>query len=102
MTYTVHLYDPTDSWQRRRGYAAEYCSSLFDSAVDPATCAAPPYTVYTPVTSLTDIDAELRRIGNLGGKIGALFVHSYGLPGQVFIPIKPPAVCLAATNVSYL
>jgi hypothetical protein len=102
MNYTVHLYDPTDNCERRRGYAAEYCSSLIDSVIDPATCAAPQYTVYTPVKSVGDIDAELNRIGGLGGKISSLLIHSHGAPGRVCIPIKPPTVCLAATNVSQL
>jgi len=102
MNYTLHLYDPTDNGTRRRGYAAEYCSSLYDSVMNPATCAAPQYTIVTPVTGIVDIEAEIQRIGGLGGKIGWLYIHSHGIPGQVWIPISPPTPCLAATNVSYL
>jgi hypothetical protein len=102
MLYTLHLYDPTDNCNRRRGYAAEYCSGWWASVTNPDTCPALPDTIYTPVQGLGDIAAELQRIGGLGGQISSLFVHSHGAPGQVYIPIKPPSLCLAATNASQI
>lgn len=99
---TLQLYDSTDNRFRRRGYAAEYCNNVFESYIFPASCAPQPNTIVTPVTSLTDIDNELQRIGGQGQRIDVLMVHSHGLPGQVWIPRYPPTLCLDATNVHVL
>jgi hypothetical protein len=89
---TLQLYDPADNPFRRRGYAAEYCNSVFESFIFPASCAPQPNTIVTPVTSLTDIDNELQRIGGQGQRIDVLMVHSHGLPGAGLDPEISPDV----------
>lgn len=101
---TLHLYDSGDNWMRRRGYAAEYCAGLFDGFWDPARCRAQADTIYTPFASFQDIEAELLRIGGLGGKIDLLLIHSHGVPGMILLKtgLISGTVCIDATNVHLL
>jgi hypothetical protein len=100
----LHLYDSGDNPLRLRGYAAEYCAGLFDGVWNPAGCWAQPDTIHTPFRSLQDIEAELRRIGGLGGKIDLLFVHAHGAPGEIHLKTGfiVTQVCLDAGNVHLL
>jgi hypothetical protein len=100
----LQLYDSGDNWWRRRGFAAEYCAGLFDGLWDPSGCWANPDTIHTPFGSFQDIEAELGRIGGLGGKIDLLVIHSHGAPGVIVARkgILSYPVCLDATNVHLL
>lgn len=85
----LHLYDSADRALRRWGYVGTTRPGL----------------IYTGVSGYADIEAELRRIGGLGGKIDELWIHSHGAPGIIVIPLTgliSGIVCLDATNVAGL
>jgi hypothetical protein len=100
----LHLYNSGDNFMRRRGYAVEYCAEYLDGYWDPAGCRARADTIYTPFASFQDIEAELRRIGGLGGKVDILLIHSHGAPGMIFVRTGLLAMqpCIDVSNVHLL
>lgn len=87
-----------------------YKLHLYDSSLDPIRRAimvgtTQPGVIWTGVANLQDIEAELRRIGGLGGKIDELWFHAHGAPGIVVMPSFGPFVgwvCLDVNTVGKL
>ena len=83
---------------------------LYDSSLDPIRRAimvgtTQPGVIWTGVANLQEIEAELRRIGGLGGKIDELWFHAHGAPGIVVMPSFGPFVgwvCLDVNTVGKL
>lgn len=82
---TLHLYDRTDNFYRRRGYADEYCASRIAAIFYPASCTPAVDTINTPVANIKDVENELNRIAGLGKTVDSLWFHSHGVPGVVNI-----------------
>jgi len=85
----LHLYDSSLDWFRQLGMVGT----------------TQPGVIWTGVSSYQEIEAELQRIGGLGGRIDELWFHAHGAPGIVIMPSYGALVgyvCLDAGNVGQL
>jgi hypothetical protein len=83
-TPELHLYDYTDNWLRRMGYAEEYCS---DYRVTTGACYRNrPGRLHAGVASIHDVSAWIGLIGMRELSIGSLIFHTHGAPGYVHLP----------------
>jgi hypothetical protein len=80
----LHLYDHTDNWERRAGYAAEYCD---DYEVTTGRCKkAKPRVIHAGVASLADVVAMIEAKGKQQGYLAGLVFHTHGSPGEAYLP----------------
>jgi hypothetical protein len=80
----LHLYDSSDNFARRWGYAHHYCDN-YD--VLSAQCVRhKPGNISTGVGSLSDVTSSISTTHGRGHTLNQLFFHTHGAPGYVHLP----------------
>lgn len=81
---SLHLFDSTDNFGRRGGYAVHYCEDY--SYLDGQCNKDLPGKLHAGIDSITQVPGQVSAFKSLGNSINEVVFHTHGAPGYVHLP----------------